>query len=33
MVISFYGSRDKTLAIVKPTTTQVVWKGMQQTQK
>ena len=32
-MISFYGSRDRTSVIVKLSTTQVVWKGTQQTQK
>ena len=32
-MISFYGSRDRTFVIVKPSTTQVVWKGTQETQK
>ena len=33
IMISFYGLRDRTFVIVKPSTTQVVWKGMQHTQK
>ena len=32
IMISFYGSRDRTLVIVKPSSTQVVWKGTQHTQ-
>ena len=27
IMISFYGSRDRTYVIVKPSSTQVVWKG------
>ena len=33
IMISFCGSRDRTFVIVKPSTTQAVLKGMQQTQK
>ena len=33
IMISFYGSRDRSFVIVKPSTTQVVWKSTQQTQK
>ena len=32
-MIPFYGSSDKTFVIVKSSTTQVVWKDTQQTQK
>ena len=31
-MISFYGSRDRTFVIVKPSSTQVVWNGTQHTQ-
>ena len=32
IMISYYGSRDKTFVIVKPSSTKVVWKGTQHTQ-
>ena len=33
IMISFYGSRDWTFVILKPSTTQVLWTGTQQTHK
>ena len=32
IMISFYGSRDRTFVIVKPSSTQVAWKGTQHIQ-
>ena len=33
IMTTFYGSRDMAFVIVKPSSTQVVWKSTQQTQK